>query len=212
MTRVLTILALAALPWLASAADPGTGDTTAALLAAVAKSPPTQTRFAEAHFSPMLDRALVTYGTLRWKGGHHLQREVTQPYTESTDITDGEVRVTRPGHGTRRFSLDRAPALKALLHGLVAVLSGDVADLRQTFRVRLDGGGGDGWTLTLWPTSADMARRLAVIRLDGNRHRLRCIEISDSRGGATLDLLGELAAKMPARPTRAALTALCRAP
>lgn len=177
----------------------------------LARKPPAEVAFAEARFSSLLDRPLVVSGELSWEGGERLRRHVDMPYVETTLIDGGEVRMHRAGHGTREFSLDRAPPLKALLESLVAVLSGDRARLRDVFHVqRVDDGAGPTWTLALTPKSPRLARRLASITLDGNRHGLRCIEIVEGSGTASIDLLGPLAARMPAQPTRAALNKLCR--
>lgn len=177
----------------------------------LAQPPPTQVAFAEARFSALLSRPLVVSGQLSWEGGDRLQRHVDMPYVETTRIVDGEVSMHRAGRGTRHFSLDRAPPLKALLDSLVAVLSGDRARLSKAFTPRLDQeGDGQGWTLTLKPKSPQLARSLSHIRLDGDRQGLRCMLITEANGTLSVDLLGPLAARMPAQPTRANLTALCR--
>lgn len=181
----------------------------AALIRSLAQPPPTRTAFAEARFSPLLDRPLVVSGELVWNGGAHLERNVARPYAETTVIADGEVAMTRAGHGTQHFSLDRAPPLKALLQSLVAVLSGDPQRLDGVFDARVDGDAAT-WILTLTPQAAALKHKLAHIRLDGGGQALRCIEIGETGGGTTIDLLGPLAARMPAAPTRETLTALCR--
>lgn len=181
-------------------------------VARLAHTPPTRTAFAEARFSPLLKRPLLLHGQLAWLGGDHLERHVDDPYVETTRIGDDEVTMHRSGHGTRHFSLDRAPPLKALLESLVAVLSGDPARLRSVFNARLEQthAGAAVWSLDLTPRSARLARSLTRIRLDGDRQTLRCIVIKEASGTTSIDLLGPLAAQMPAQPTRARLNALCR--
>jgi len=181
-------------------------------VAGLAQTPPTRVAFAEARFSALLSRPLVVSGQLSWSGGERLRRHVDMPYVETTLIDGGEVSMHRAGHGTRHFSLDRAPPLKALLESLVAVLSGRPARLRKVFDVRREdaGGGARVWSLALTPKSSRLARSLASIRLDGDARGLRCMEIVEAGGTASIDLLGPLAARMPAQPTRKALDALCR--
>jgi hypothetical protein len=200
----------ASVPEPASAASRATApDDPLALVRNLAQPPPTRTPFAEARFSQMLERPLRVSGELAWNGGTHLERNVTAPYQESTVIAGGDVAVTRAGRGTRNFSLERAPPLKALLQSMVAVLSGDPAQLDGLFDARVDGDAAS-WILTLTPKTEKLSRTLAHIRLDGGGHELRCIEISEPGGNVTIDLLGPLAAKMPTTPTRETLTALCR--
>lgn len=175
------------------------------------RQPPTRTTFAEAHFSSLLDRALVLHGELEWQGGNRLERRVTSPYHEHTVIDGSQVTVTRKGHGTHHYSLDRAPAMRALLDGLVAVLGGNPGHLRGVFKATLQGRPQAYWTLVLAPRSASLANHLLHLALDGDAATLRCIEIRQSGGDTSIYVLGELAGQVSSRPTQAALQKLCRA-
>ena len=179
------------------------------LVRSLAQKPPTRTPFAEARFSPLLDQPLLLSGTLGWEGGQRLRRDVAEPYVESTVIADGEVALTRAGHGTRHFSLDRAPPLKALLQSMVAVLSGDPAQLEGVFNARVEGSA-QAWTLTLTPVQPALKLSLSHLRLEGGPHTLYCLETAEAKGTVSIDLLGPLATQMPKAPTREALTTLCR--
>lgn len=175
------------------------------------RQPPTRTAFAEARFSSLLDRALVLHGELAWEGGDVLERTVAKPYPEHTKIDGSQVSVTRKGHGTRHYSLDRAPGMKALLDGLIAVLAGDPAHLRGVFDATLQGRPQAYWTLLLVPHSAGLQHKLQQVALDGKAGTLRCIEIRQSGGDTSIYVLGRLAGRVPSRPTQAALQTLCRA-
>lgn len=175
------------------------------------RQPPTRTAFAEARFSSLLDRALVLHGELAWEGGDVLERTVAKPYSEHTKIDGSQVSVTRKGHGTRHYSLDRAPGMKALLDGLIAVLAGDPAHLRGVFDATLQGRPQAYWTLLLVPHSAGLQHKLQQVALDGKAGTLRCIEIRQSGGDTSIYVLGRLAGRVPSRPTQAALQTLCRA-
>ncbi|MGA7964315.1 MAG: LolA-related protein [Gammaproteobacteria bacterium] len=177
----------------------------------LAKQPPTRTPFAQAQFSPLLDRALVLKGELAWDGGQKLERIVEQPYSGHTVIAGTEVSVTRAGYGTKKYSLNRAPAMKALLDGLIAVLSGDPAQLHDVFNATLQGRADAYWTLLLVPRDPKLAHDLKQLTLDGYAGTLRCIEITQSEGAASIYVLGKLAVHVTRRPTRAALKTLCRA-
>ncbi|HYW77096.1 MAG TPA: LolA-related protein [Gammaproteobacteria bacterium] len=177
----------------------------------LAQQPPTQTVFAEARFSSLLDRALVLKGKLAWQGGDRLERKVTQPYSEHTRIDGNQVSVTRKGHGTRHFSLGRAPAMKALLDGLLAVLAGNPRRLRGVFDASLQGRSDAYWTLVLVPHSPKLAHQLKGLALDGYADTLRCIEINQSGGDESIYVLGKLSSRVSARPTQSSLKTLCRA-
>lgn len=177
----------------------------------LAQQPPTHTAFAEARFSSLLDRALVLKGELAWQGGNRLERKVTRPYSERTQIDGNQVSVTRKGHGTRHFSLNRAPAMKALLEGLLAVLAGNPRHLRGVFNATLQGRSSAYWTLLLVPHSPKLAHQLKGLALDGHAGTLRCIEINQAGGDTSIYVLGELTSRVSKRPTQSALKTLCRA-
>jgi hypothetical protein len=211
-TRLLLSLCL---PWwmaTASASEPAAASSSAApaLVAALGQPAPAHTAFAEARFLNMLDRPLVVSGELSWLGGDKLQRRVDRPQPETATIADGEVTQQRDGRRPRHFSLKRAPQLQVLLDSFVALLSGDAARLQQAFEIRQDGDAHGAWTLTLVPRDARVAKTVASIRIDGVGDQSRCMHMQEADGDLAVDLLGPLAAKMPAEPTREALQALCQ--
>jgi hypothetical protein len=202
------------LPWwmaTASASEPAAASSSAqALIASLGQPAPAHTAFAEARFLKLLDRPLVVSGELSWLGGDKLQRRVDHPRQETATIADGEVTQQREGKRPRHFSLKRAPQLQVLLDSFVALLSGDAARLRQAFEIHQSGDAGGAWTLTLVPRDARVAKTVASIRIDGVGDQSRCMHMQESDGDLAVDLLGPLAAKMPAEPTREALQALCQ--
>ncbi|MGY3041359.1 hypothetical protein ACVWWQ_002991 [Rhodanobacter sp. TND4EL1] len=180
------------------------------LIAALGQPAPARTAFAEARFMQVLDKPLVVSGQLSWLGGDQLQRRVDQPQRETATIADGEVTQQREGKSARHFSLKRAPQLQVLLDSFVALLSGDAARLQQSFQISQSGNADGAWTLTLVPRDARVAKTVASIRIDGVGKESRCMHMQEADGDLAVDLLGSLATKMPAEPTREALQALCQ--
>ena len=158
----------------------------------------------------VLDRPLVVSGELAWLGGDKLQRHVEHPNDETATIADGEVTQQRAGKSPRHFSLSRAPQLQVLLDSFVALLSGDAGRLQQAFEIRQAGDPAAAWTLTLLPRDAKVAKTVASITIDGDGKTSRCMRMQEADGDLAIDMLGPLAAKMPAQPTREALLALCQ--
>ncbi|HVC18243.1 MAG TPA: LolA-related protein [Rhodanobacter sp.] len=182
---------------------------TQALIASLGQPAPARTAFAEARFMHLLDRPLVVSGELAWFGGNQLQRRVEHPHAETATIADGEVTVQRAGRQAHSFSLTRAPQLQVLLDSFVALLSGDAARLDQAFEIQRSGDAAQ-WTLVLVPRDAGVAGSVASIEIDGRGKQSRCMRMQEADGDLAVDLLGPLAARMPARPTREALLALCQ--
>jgi len=157
----------------------------------------------------LLREPLVLHGELEYGGHDRLGKRVEAPFREITTIGNGVVRVEREGRAAREISLDRVPALAALLGGFSALLGGDAATLasRYVLGVKL---GADTWTLTLRPRDAELARHLREIVVDGRDREPACFALEETSGDASVLLLGELAAVPLAHPTRAQLTVLCR--
>jgi hypothetical protein len=210
-TRLLLLSLLLPLWVNASASEPAAASASAhALIAALGRPAPAHTAFAEARFLQVLDRPLVVSGELSWLGGDQLQRRVDKPQQETATIADGEVTQQRAGKSSRHFSLKRAPQLQVLLDSFVALLSGDAARLQQAFEIRQGGDAATAWTLTLVPRDAKVAKTVASITIDGYAGESRCMHMQEADGDLAVDLLGALAARMPAQPTRDALQALCQ--
>ena len=157
----------------------------------------------------VLDQPLVVSGELAWLGGDKLERRVDKPSAEVSTIADGEVTQQREGRKPRSFSLKRAPQLQVLLESFVALLGGDATRLNQAFDVRHESHAG-GWTLTLTPRDARVAKAIAAIEIDGRGKEPRCMRMQEADGDLAVDLLGGLAPRMPATPSREALLALCK--
>ena len=179
-----------------------------ALIASLGRPAPARTSFAEARFSSVLDKPLVSSGELAWLGQDQLERRVDAPHKETSTITGDKVTQTREGKSPRSFSLSRAPQLKVLLDSFVALLGGDASRLGEAFNVQLDRHG-DHWSLALTPTDAKVAKQISRIVVDGQGNEPRCMRMEEGDGDTAIDLLGPLATKMPSEPTREALVALC---
>lgn len=158
----------------------------------------------------LLDRPLVVSGELAWLGDDRLQRTVTAPRAERFTIANGEVTQERAGRSARHFSLKHAPQLQGLLDSFTALLSGNPGQLAEAFHIERSGIDAGRWTLTLTPRDERVASKVASIRIDGHADEPRCMVMQEADGDVAIDLLGPLAAKMPALPTRDALAALCQ--
>jgi len=194
----------------AKASAPEEAATARALVTSLGRPAPASTPFAEARFMKVLDQPLVVTGQLAWLGGDRLERKVERPNRETSTITDGEVTQQREGREPRHFSLKRAPQLQILLDSFVALLSGDAKRLEQAFVIQHSGDDARRWTLTLIPRDAKLVRTVSRIEIDGHDNEPRCMRMQEADGDVAVDLLGDLATKMPAAPTREALAALCQ--
>lgn len=171
---------------------------------------PSDTAYAETRFSKLLRKPLELRGELHYGGSGVLGKRVDAPYREATNITQGEVTVQREGKPVRKFSLERAPELEALLTSFSALLGGDAPELDRHFGLALARRGA-AWQLTLTPRSNDLGKHLRELVVDGSEGAVRCVSLHETDGDASVMRIGALAAAtLPQPATPAALEALCR--
>jgi hypothetical protein len=204
MYRAALTLALlwAPLAW-GAPADPQ------AIVERLTRSGPASIAFTEARFSPLLAQPLIVSGELGYNGPADLERRVRSPYREDTYIRGDSVRVQREDEPARSFALKRAPELRGLVMSLAALLGGDARLIGRDFRMSAQGSD-ETWTLDLVPIDARVRQRLEHIRITGRQDSLRCFAMINPGGGASVLLLGDLAAKpLPPEVTRESLARDC---
>ncbi|MBS0556328.1 MAG: outer membrane lipoprotein carrier protein LolA [Proteobacteria bacterium] len=183
----------------------------AQLIARLKRPVPATTAYTEVRFLRQLTRPLVLRGELEYGGADRLGKRVDTPYRETTQIEGGSVTLTRGNGEPRHFDLDRAPELKTLMGGFSALLGGDAATLQALYTISLVDNA-NGWTLSLAPRAAALAKPLREFVIDGAGDEPRCFSLRQANGDASVMLLGALAgAALPNPPTPAALAALCHA-
>lgn len=179
-----------------------------ALIAKLARPAPASIAFTEVRVSPLLREPLVVSGELEFSGPASLDRHVRKPYREDTAIRGESVRVEREGEQSRSFALKRAPELQGLLTGFSSLLTGDVPGLRRSFDVQAQGTE-QQWMLQLVPLDARARKRLQKLEIVGHDATPRCFSLLNGDGGASVMVLGEAAATVPAKVTLESLKDLC---
>jgi hypothetical protein len=160
-----------------------------ALIQRLAKPAPATIDFTEVRFSTLLKQPLIVSGTLGYAGPANLDRHVTRPYREDTEIRGESVRVIREGEPVRSFALKRAPELGGLLRAFTALLAGDHEAVGREFEIA-PGGDENLWKLVLTPRDARVRKRVPSILINGRKDLPRCFTIVNDNGGASVMLLG----------------------
>jgi hypothetical protein len=193
-----------------TAAPPeGASAETKALIARLALPAPADTAYAETRFVHVLRKPLQLRGELHYGGPGVLGKRVDAPYRETTNIANGEVEVLREGKSARKFSLERAPELGALLSSFSALLGGDAAGLERNFTIAVSHSE-SAWQLTLTPREPALSRHLRDLVVDGRDAEVRCVTLHESDGDSSVMRMAALAAASVSEPTPATLDALCR--
>ena len=204
-------LALALLALLPSAMSLAATDLATAILSRLAKPGSAQTEFIEVSYRGMLDRPLVTSGTMKWLGGDKLERDIEKPYKAVAKIGDGQMSVQRGNGAVQAMPIARAPQMAAILSGFRALLGGDITQLARDFEVKAAGNDAR-WVLTLKPRSNELKSRVQSIVIDGRDDAPRCMTLNESDGDATITLVGAMARSglQSTAPLQSALAAHCR--
>jgi hypothetical protein len=186
--RVAPAAALTALlvPTAVNAAAGASGlDEVLALLAARRAS---HVSFTEVHALAILTRPLESSGELLYEAPDHLEKRTLKPKSETLVLEHGVLSATR-GHRTYELRLEEQPQLLPFIESIRATLAGDRAALERYFTT---GFAGDvaHWTLTLVPKDARIARRVARIRIEGERDAIHTVEIRQTDEDRTLMTIG----------------------
>ncbi|MFC4726897.1 LolA-related protein [Coralloluteibacterium thermophilus] len=205
---ILLLALLAPAPWTRAAPD---ADAAAldALLADLARPPPSAVDFVEVRESALLDAPVRSTGRLEQPDADTLVRDVRTPQRERTVIRDGRVEMEREGRRVRRFSLDRAPELRGLLASFRGMLGGDSTLLTEHYRTALETADDGRWSLSLAPRDPRLAQHVRQIVLQGPKGDVACMHIEQTESGGSLTLLGRAAERAADIDDMDALRALC---
>jgi hypothetical protein len=104
---------------------------------------------------------------------------------------DGEwVTVSLPDQNTEmRFNMTDDPLLHGLLFSLQSLLNGEPGRLAGIFTVEA-WGGAKAWTLRLKPSGRELAERVRVMRVTGETHWIRTIELWETSGDYLIMTIG----------------------
>jgi hypothetical protein len=192
------------------AAPADSGAEAEAIVAGLKREVPARTAFSEVRFSSLLERPLILHGELEYDGPGKLARTVKSPYDERMTIENGQASVQRGDKPARAFSLSQAPELEGFLRGFAALLGGDAATLSHDFTL-VATGNASAWHLKLTPRDDRLAKRITALEVDGGGKSARCFHTFEADGDVNVLLVESLAeTKLPNRPTRPMIDALCR--
>ncbi|MCL2428610.1 MAG: outer membrane lipoprotein carrier protein LolA, partial [Alphaproteobacteria bacterium] len=114
-----------------------------ARLAAVAAS---RASFIEEKHIAALREPLKSQGELLYRRPSHLEKITTTPIHESLMVDGGRLSVQADGRQPVLIDLASEPEIRALVEAVRGILSGDIASLRRSYDVSMEGPL-SGWTL-----------------------------------------------------------------
>lgn len=108
-----------------------------------------------------------------------------KPFPSEVVITGDRI-LSRQRDGSSRVEVDgrEQPALRSVNAMMFALVSGDVAALSSRFNTQVQAKAGNGWTLSLTPKSAALAKAFTRIVLNGDSY-VREVDIEEANGDRT---------------------------
>jgi hypothetical protein len=157
-------------------------------LAAVQES---RARFVENRYLSLLKSPLQTEGTLHYVAPDRLEKLTLTPKPERMLIEAGRLTLENIARSTRRsIALPDYPVLWGFVESIRGTLSGDLAALQRFYQVDF-GGSRPDWHLALIPRDDKMKAAVDLIRIDGREHRIRSIEVRESKGDRSVMTITE---------------------
>lgn len=106
-----------------------------------------------------------------------------RPFASSVRLTRSEILQKAGNTVTMRMSADKQPAVRAINGVMFALLSGDMIQLEQRFKIqgKVDVG---HWSLTLEPRESGLAQVLTRIELAGRKY-VESVDMLDANGDRT---------------------------
>jgi hypothetical protein len=144
--------------------------------------------YQEVRESPWLSTPVLSRGTMR-STPTALEKRVESPREETWRLLDDRVEWVGPGATeSKQILFTQAPALAALSRVMRRVVAGDLLALQGDFEIKLSGDE-RVWSVKLQPRSADVARHLDHVELQGTTGQLQVIILIERQGERTITRL-----------------------
>lgn len=140
--------------------------------------------FVETKQLKMLRSALVTKGELRFDAKQGLLRIVTSPRPSRTLVDSEAIRSSAANGSIETIPLDARPELRALVGGLLLLLSGQSEQLQRDFEVRVESSA-KHWSVKLEPKRPELKRLLRALEFQGRGDRVESYALVDASGDRT---------------------------
>ena len=182
------------LPWARAAAEPSPQRPEVAideLMQMLAQVPESSASFTEVKVTRNADPTAASLpGRLLYRRPAHLEKITLEPQTERLVVDGNRLTLTEANETPRVIDLDAEPAIRALVDAIRGTLSGDLAALRRSYAVTMEGGVSD-WRLTLTPIGPGVARLVTRTTIDGAGTALRLVQTTQANGDEMRMTIGQ---------------------
>ena len=148
--------------------------------------------FVEKKYIAMLDKPVESSGELFYTAPDRLEKRTLKPRPESMLLDGSSLTVEQKGK-RHVLPLQNYPEVVAFIDSIRGTLAGDRAALERVYKLDLSGDERQ-WTLELQPLSQRMKKVVERIRIAGEQHELRTIEIRQADGDRSVMTITQAAA------------------
>ena len=158
--------------------------TTSELQRLLQSAPLVETPFHEQRQSPWLASPVQSRGIVR-SLPQGLEKQIESPKRETWRLLPDRLEWTGPdGIGNKQIFFSKAPALAALSDAIRHVVAGDLLTLERDFNITLQGSS-KLWTARLQPHTAEVARYLDHLEMQGTGSQLLVLIVVERKGERT---------------------------
>ena len=187
MARIVrgVVLALAAVASQVGAAAPADGGAAAAVRQRLQLSPVLKGEFEQSKTLKGFKNPLVSHGEFLVARGQGVWWHTLKPFESTLVVTKTRLFTKAPdGTSNNVMDADTEPGLRQVNELIFSLLGGDFDALADRFDVAAQASGAAGWTVTLTPKDANIAKFLVRATLTGDRF-VQTVHIDEARGDTT---------------------------
>jgi outer membrane lipoprotein-sorting protein len=152
------------------------------LMGMLAQVPSATVQFTEQKQVAMLDKPLTMSGVLSYSRPNFVEKHTLAPEEELIQVNGNQLLWAKPAKNQRHvITLQRDPALWALIESIRGTLTGNLAALQQVYTIQV-GGTARHWSLQLAPLDSRLQRYMRTVRFTGSGNQIRTIDIVDKNG------------------------------
>lgn len=146
--------------------------------------------FVEERHAFYLDTPLKSQGHLKAIPPDRLEKTIVSPEPIKQVIVGDRVIQTRNNVPVKEISLNKQPALAAAINAMRAVLFGNIAYIRKTFKIHYENSG-KHWSLNLLPLDKNLLKYIKSIRVSGADDAIAEFRLTEANGDFSITRLYE---------------------
>ena len=187
MARIVgaCVVAVAACASTAAVAAPSDGGAAAVVRQRLQLSPVLKGEFEQSKTLKGFKNPLVSHGEFLVARGQGVWWHTLKPFESTLVVTKTRLFTKAPdGTSNNVMDADTEPGLRQVNELILSLLGGDFDALADRFDVAAQANGAAGWTVTLTPKDANIAKFLVRATLTGDRF-VQTVHIDEARGDTT---------------------------